>query len=162
MNDYYLLKYFFMTDNNKFIDLDNIKVVWENINDRFVRKIYTEIYDLSKETFSKHQDTYEKISPIYNNTSNFNMSDNFKSFLENNNKKVLKDLDGIYYNIIGVYKAHNSQNYSILLNKVGDFSNDLTELSFIEIFYKQGLMFEYQIKWSPLIPGNDLSSYDIK
>lgn len=148
--------------NKKFIDLDNIKVVWENINDRFVRKIGTEIYDLSKETFSKYDDAYVQVSPIYNDTANFNMSDDFKNFLEKNNKKVLKDLDGTYYNIIGCYKAYNSQNYSILLNKVGDFASNLMELSFIEIFYEKGLMFEYKIKWQQLISNDDLSSCDIK
>lgn len=156
-----------MTDTNinKFLNDENLKVVWKNIDERFVRKSQTDGYDeldLSEGYFSKTFDGSEQhTGQILGNTLYFKEKylNEIKGFLKSIKRKIVID-NNIPYIVVGDYfeeGEYDENNYFVyrgfLIKKTSNVDGEIYYLNIQHSISVEDPDFKYQITFDQCFNG---------
>lgn len=147
-----------MTDTNinKFLNDENLKVVWKNIDERFVRKSQTDGYDeldLSNGYFKTLDLSEQHTGQVLGNTLYFKEEylNEIKGFLKSTKRKIVTD-NNIPYIVVGDYfeeGEYDENNYFVyrgfLIKKTSGADSKIYYLNIYHTGTVDDPDFKYQI-----------------
>lgn len=168
-----------MTDTNinKFLNDENLKVVWKNIDERFARKSQVDGYDeldLSNGYFKTLDLSEQHTGQVLGNTLYFKEEylNEIKGFLKSTKRKIVTD-NNIPYIVVGDYfeeGEYDENNYFVyrgfLIKKTSDAaaSDADSKIYYLNIWHAMvdDPDFKYLIMFDQCSTVDDISSREIK